>query len=151
MPINYFLASIVSYLGLLVGVILTKLAPEEQSAGRKYFVLAKQILFFLMAAFLLVYYKINFILSLFLLLFLAIIMINKQLKLDKPVFDYVFLGIIFSISSGITGLFIIESALIFLYGPPFASLAFNPKRNNYREVFAYNLWFFVPVVLLYPI
>ena len=147
--INYLLASILSYLGLLAGIILVRMAPEEQKPGEKYFILIKKILFFLIMAFLLVYYKINLIFSSFLLLFLLILMIIKKIKLEKSALAYFFLGIIFFLSSKMADLFIIESVLVFLYGIPAASLTFNVKRKNYLEVFVKNLWFFVPIILLY--
>ena len=62
--LNYFLVSIISYLGLLLGVILIRLAPEEQRPGKRYFILIKKILFFLILVFLLFFYKIHAILSL---------------------------------------------------------------------------------------
>jgi len=149
MPINYFLASLVSYLGLLLGIILIKLAPEEQKPGKKYFILLKKILFFLVIAFLLFFHKINFIFSLLLLIFIIILTLNKKIKLEKSGFVYFFLGIVFFLSSKIFNLFVIESILIFLYGIPTASLIFKVKKNNYKEIFVKNSWFFIPVILLY--
>ena len=145
--INYLLASIISYLGLLAGAILIKIAPEEQKPGKKYFILIKKIIFFLAIAFLLVYYKINLIFSLLALLFAGIIVASR--KLEKYEFAYFFLGIIFFLGSKITGLFIIESVLVFLYGIPAASLAFNAKKKNYRDIFLKNALFFAPVILLF--
>ena len=147
--INYLLASILSYLGLLAGIILIRMAPEEQKPGEKYFILIKKILFFLIMAFLLVYYKINLIFSSFLLLFLLILMIIKKIKLEKSALAYFFLGIIFFLSSKITDLFIIESVLVFLYGIPAASLIFNINKKKYRDIFLKNALFFIPVILLF--
>ena len=145
--INYLLASIVSYLGLLVGIILVRVAPEEQKPGKKYFILIKKIIFFLIVAFLLVYYKINFIFSLLALLIIGIIIIGK--KLEKSEFAYFLLGIVFFISSKMADLFIIESVLVFLYGITAASLLLNLKKKNYVELFIKNLWFFTPIISLY--
>ncbi|MBU90355.1 hypothetical protein CMO94_02335 [Candidatus Woesearchaeota archaeon] len=145
--LTFFLASIIAYLGLLFGVILIKLAPEEQKPGKKYFILLKKILFLFIIAFLSFYYKINFIFLILLLIFIIVLMLNKKLNLDKSALVYLLLGIIFYLSSKIPDLFVIESVLIFLYGVPNASLIF--KRKNYYEVFVKNLWFFIPVILLY--
>jgi hypothetical protein len=145
--LTFFLASIIAYLGLLFGVILIKLAPEEQKPGKKYFILLKKILFLFIIAFLSFYYKINFIFLILLLIFIIVLMLNKKLNLDKSALVYILLGIIFYLSSKIPDLFVIESVLIFLYGVPNASLIF--KRKNYYEVFVKNLWFFIPVILLY--
>ena len=139
---TYFLASIISYLGLLAGVILVKMAPEEQNPGKKYFILIKKIIFLLIIAFLLAYYQINFIFSSFLLLFLFILMLAKKIRLEKSALAYFFLGIVLSLSSKFTDLFIIESALVFLYGIAAGSLLLKQKSENYREIFVSNLWFF---------
>ncbi|MBI2134728.1 hypothetical protein HYU09_01950 [Candidatus Woesearchaeota archaeon] len=147
--INYFLASIISYIGLLAGIMLIKMAPEEQKPGRKYFILIKKIIFFLMIAFLLFYYRINVILALSALLFIGIIIAAGKLRLEKSALVYFLLGIIFFLSSKITDLFAIESTLIFLYGIPAASLLFDYKKRNYVEIFVRNLWFFVPALSLY--
>jgi hypothetical protein len=147
--LNYFLVSVLAYLGLLVGVILIKLAPEEQKPGKKYFILLKKILFFLTITFLLFFYKINFILSLLFLFFILILILNKKIKLEKSYLVYLLLGIIFYLSSKIFDLFVIESVIIFLYGISNASLNLNLKKRNYYNVLIINLWFFVPVILLY--
>ncbi len=147
--ITYFLASIISYLGLLAGVILVKMAPEEQNPGKKYFILIKKIIFLLIIAFLLLYYRINLIFSSFLLLFLFILMLAKKIRLEKSALAYFFLGIVLSLSSKFMDLFIIESVLVFLYGIAAASLLLKQKSKNYREIFVNNLWFFAPVVILY--
>ncbi len=149
MQIDYFLASIIAYLGLLLGVILIKLAPEEQKPGKKYFILLKKISFFLIIVSFLFFYKVNIILTTILLVFVIVLMLNNKLNLSKSSLVYFFLGIIFYLSSKITELFVIESVLIFLYGIPAASLIL--KRKNYFDVFVRNLWFFVPVILLYLI
>ncbi len=147
MQIDYFLASIIAYLGLLLGVILIKLAPEEQKPGKKYFILLKKISFFLILVVLLFFYKVNIILTAILLVFVIVLMLNKKLNLTKSAQVYFFLGIVFYLSSKITDLFVIESVLIFLYGVPAASLEL--KKKNYFDIFVKNLWFFVPVIILY--
>ena len=145
--INYFLASIIAYLGLLLGVILIKLAPEEQKPGKRYFILFKKILFFLIIVSILFFYEVNIIFTTVLLLFVIVLMLNRKINLNKSYLVYFFLGIIFFFSSKIFNLFIIESVLIFLYGIPNAPLIL--KRKNYYDVFLKNLWFFIPVILLY--
>jgi len=56
-------------------------------------------------------------------------------------FAYFFLGIIFFLSGKVTGLFAIESVLVFLYGIPAGSLIFNIKKKNYRDIFLKNALF----------
>jgi len=50
---NYFFASIISFLGLLIGIILVKIAPEEQKTLQKKFSLARKFLLLLIFIFVL--------------------------------------------------------------------------------------------------
>ena len=92
--LSYFLASIIAYLGLLLGIILIRLAPEEQRSGKKYFILLKKILFFLIIVSILFFYKVNIILTTVLLLFMIILMLNRKINLDKLPMVYILLGVI---------------------------------------------------------
>ena len=147
--LSYFLASILSYLGLLLGIILIKLASEEQKPGKKYFILLKKILFFLIIAPLLFYYKTNPVLAIILLAFVVISILNKKINLERSSRVYFFLGVVFYLSSKFLNLFVIESILIFLYGIDHASLMLDLRKRNYLHIFAKSLWFFVPLILLY--
>ena len=154
MPItylNYFLASIIAYLGLLLGIILIKLAPEEQKPGTQYFILLKKILFFIALVAILFFYKVNIIFTTVLLLFVIILMLNKKINLDKSGLVYFFLGILFYLSSKILNLFVIESVLIFLYGITNSSIILDLKKKNYYGIILKNIWFFIPVIVLYLI
>lgn len=147
--LSYFLASITAYLGLLVGLILIKMAPEEQKPGKRYFILLKKILFFAILALPLYYFKINILFSLGWLSFVAALMLGNKLKLDKSYFIYFLFGILFYLGSIFIDLFVVEAVLIFLYGIPNASLMLSLKKKNYNEVLIKNLPFFVPVAILY--
>ena len=147
--LSYFLASLIAYLGLLVGLILIKMAPEEQKPGKRYFILLKKILFFILFIPILYFYGINIIFSLALLSFVAALMLGNKLKLDKSYLVYFLLGIFFYLGSRFIELFVVEAVLILLYGIPNASLMLSLKKNNYNEIFINNLLFFVPVISLY--
>jgi len=149
--LTYFLASLIAYLGLLVGIILITMAPEEQKHGRKYFIFLKKFLFFMLFIPILYYYKINQVFSLALLSFVAALILGNRLKLDKSYLIYFLLGISFYLGSRFIDLFVMEAVLIFLYGMSDASLAFSLKKKNYYEIFIKNLSFFVPVAILYLI
>jgi len=152
MPItylNYFLASVIAYLGLLVGTILIRMAPEEQKPGKKYFTLIKKIILFLIIVSFFVYLKTNLLILSLLLISALILFTNRKITLESTVLVYLMLGIFFSLSSKIFDLFIIESTLIFFYGISTASFVFNPRKRNYNDVFIKNLVFFIPVILLY--
>lgn len=145
--LTYLLASLIAYLGLLVGIILIRMAPEEQKPGKKYFIFLKKILFTLILVPMFYFYNLNIIFSLALLCLLAALILGNKLKLDKPYLIYLLLGILFYLSARFIDLFVIEAVLIFLYGVPDASLAFSLKKKNYGEIFIKNLLFFVPAIL----
>ncbi|MBI2651333.1 hypothetical protein HYX01_02590 [Candidatus Woesearchaeota archaeon] len=146
--LTYFLASIASYSGLLLGIILIKLAPEEQNPGKRYFILLQKIILLAALIFLLAFYKVELIISAIIIL-AAILLLNKKIIPEKTGFAYIFLGTIFYLSSKIFDLFVIEASLIFLFGVPTSSLIFNYKKKNYNDVFTKNLWFFVSAILIY--
>ena len=97
------------------------------------------------------FYKINIILTVILLFFVIILMLNKKINLGKLGLVYFFLGVVFYLSyfSKIFNLFTIETVLIFLFGIPTSSLVLKLKKKDYYNIFVKNLWFFVPIVLLY--
>ena len=145
MPFSYFAAAIISYLGLLGGIILTKLAPEEQIPGKPYFSLFKKIIFSISIAVFLFFYA-NIYITVIVLSFLFLLFATKKLHLEKNQLVYLLLGIIFVLSTTYQNLLILQSILIFIYGLPVASLLL--KKNNYKEIVAKTIYFFIPVLLL---
>ena len=102
--INYFFASVVSFLGLLIGIILVKIAPEEQKPLEKYFVLLRRILLLLIFIFLMFYYigKVFYILTLASYL---VFLLFVEYKLDDSIINLV--GFV-----EVTGFFVADSELI---------------------------------------
>lgn len=148
--INYFFASIISYLGLLIGMLLIKIAPEEQKPLEKYFILMRNILLLLIFIFIIFYYFKGYLIlfsliGYFLFLLFVEFKINDSLK--KSIITYIILGILFFLSSKNLNLFVIESSLILLYGLPTASLIYN-KKEYYKIIF-YNLGFIILANLLF--
>lgn len=150
--LNYFLASAISYLGLLAGIILVKIAPEEQKPLRKYFEWLRKIILLLVFLFLIFYYSNNLAYIAALLIYFAFI-IFVEYKIGnlpkKSIIIYTALGIIFYLSSKNLNLFTIESSLIFLYGFPTASIMFRKKEKNYPEIFLYNIGYIIIANLAY--
>lgn len=152
--ITYFSASIISFLGLLIGILLIKIAPEEQKPLEKYFVLLRKILLLLIFVFIIFFYYTNWFYVLILMIYLVFLLffeykINELLK--RSIFIYTLLGILFFLSLKNTNLFAIESTLILLYGVSTASLLFNKKENNYFKIIFYNIGFVIIATLLYLI
>jgi len=150
--INYFFASLISFSGLLIGMTLARIAPEEQKPLQKYFVLAKKALLFLIFIFLMFFYFNNHLNLLVLsayLIFLLLVEYKINGLLKKSIITYILLGILFFLSSKNTNLFTIESSLILLHGMPAASLMYNKKEKNHYKVIFYNIGFVVIANLLF--
>lgn len=149
--INYFLTNIAIFLGLIIGIILAYIAPEELKAGKKYFILLQNILLALILFLLLFFYKFNsrWSLVISLVLFLSLYFyLNKNQKIKY--IDYAFLGIVFYLSSKNINLFLLESSLIFIYGLPTGSLLTNIKKRNILEIVLKNISFIIiPLILFF--
>lgn len=150
--INYFSASIISFSGLLIGIILMKIAPEEQKPLKKYFDIARKILLALIFAFLFFYSYNNYanfgVLTAY---FAFSLFIEYKIK-DLPkrnIMIYALLGILFFLSSKNTNLFVIESSLILLYWLPTASTIYNKKIKNEYKILPYNIGFLIIANLLF--
>jgi len=150
--INYFFASVVSFLGLLIGIILTRIAPEEQKPLSKYFGLARKILLLIIFVFLMFYYfnKTFYLLILFIYLIFAVIIEYRIRDLSrKSMITYILLGILFYLSKNNLNLFVIESSLILLHGVITASLLYDRKLKNHFRLLFYNMGFLIIANVLY--
>lgn len=150
--INYFFASLISFLGLLIGIMLVNIAPEEQKPLKKYFVFIRRILLLIMFIFLLFFYfKDYFNLMALFGYFILLSFIEYKVidSLKKSIITYSLLGILFFLSSKNINLFTIESSLILLYGLPTASLLYNRKEKNIYKIIFYNAGFVVISNLLF--
>ena len=150
--INYFFASAISFFGIVVGILLVRIAPEEQKPLEKYFILSRKILLLLIVIFAIFYYY-NDHFNLLVLVVYSIFMLFIEIKihdlLRKSIIIYSLLGILFFLSSTNINFFAIESSLILLYGLPTASLMYKAKEKNYHQVIFYNLGFIIIANLLY--
>ncbi len=150
--INYFFGSLISFLGLLIGIFLIRIAPEEQLPLKKYFVKLRKLLLLLIFVFLVFYFFNNpLYLSVLIFYFLFIIFIEYKISdlLRKSMIIYIIMGIFFYLSSNNTNLFAIESSLILLYGIPAASLIYSKKEKNISKIIFYNIGFIVISNLLF--
>ena len=147
--LNYSLISLISFLGLLVGIILAFTAKEELKPGKKYFMLMQKITLLMILIFLLNFFNINLYLRITIyVLFILLMAINIKSQIIYPV-----LGIVFFISSKNSELFIINSILIFLYGFPtgslFAKKIIKKKKSFvFKRVILTYFWFVLIAVVL---
>jgi len=151
--INYFIASLISFFGLILGIILVSIAPEEQKPGKKYFILLQNLFFILSVVFLLYFLEIDmgiiFLTAVLLTYYFSRIKIKDYFS--KSEFLYFLLAIIFFLSSKNTSLFLTESVILFLFGMPTGSLLFDRKKKNYFKVVLRSIIFLVVALLLFLI
>lgn len=150
---NYFLASIISFSGLAIGVALVKIAPEEKKPLEKYFLWFRRALLMLIFVFIIFYYYKNLpYLASLILCFVFLLFFEFRLNsLRKSVLDYAAFSFVFFISSKNVSLFAIESSLILLYGVPAASYLYAKKSKNNYKILLYNALFLVIANLLFII
>ncbi|MEM4260659.1 MAG: hypothetical protein QXG00_05475 [Candidatus Woesearchaeota archaeon] len=135
-PLIYFLLLILSYSGLFVGLILSRVAFEELESGKKYFLIIQFLLWIIITNLIIFYY--NDLLFVIIGALLVILMFILKFVLQNKSYhiDYLVLGILFYYSSGYTNLMLINSTAIFLYGFFTASLiVLNSEINNNKDVF----------------
>jgi hypothetical protein len=138
--LNYFLISLVVFAGLIGGWLVGIIAKEELKPGKKYLVLLEKFLFsavFLIA----IIFVVNNI-------WLSIIFVGALVYLlgtDGPVKDilvYVLFGVAFYLS--VERLFLLQAALMFVYGFPAGSL-----EKGVKEIIVKYAWFIPIAVLLF--
>ena len=128
--LNYSLISLISFSGLLIGMILAFTAEEELKNGKKYFLLLQKLILLLILIFLLNFFNINLYLRITIyILFIALITFSIKSQIIYPI-----LAVVFFLSSKNPGLFITNSILIFLYGFPTGSL-FAKKLIKKKKLF----------------
>jgi len=130
------LESILAFVGLLVGVLLGKLTPEEFKSGKKYFMLLSKIFLFIII--LILIYLLGFSYWLVGILFGLIV-------------AYFFRNIYFYLGLAVfSGGNIFASFFVFLFGLPYGTLVYNIKKYN-NKILVDALFFFVSaIVLLVP-
>jgi len=147
--INYSLISLISFSGLLIGMVLAFTAKEELEPGKKYFILLQKLTLLLILIFLLNFFNINLYLRIIIyVLFIFLMTINIKSQIIYPA-----LATVFFLSSKNPELFITNSILIFLYGFPAGSL-FAKKLIKKKKLFVLKniflnyFWFVVIAIIL---
>ena len=134
--LNYFLVSFLSWLGIISGIILLKIAPEEKKPLAKVFSSVSGAAFVMIFLFSIYFFydRVEYIaglLSAALLLFFF----RKLGSARRLMTTYFALGLIFFISMQNMNLFIINSSLIFVYGTGKASELYSPRKKEYGFVY----------------
>ena len=109
---------LLSISGLLMGVILSRLAREELSAGKKYFVLLYRIFFLLLS--LIITYFLSFPIILFFFFFALVLLLLDLKKSYRSQFYLHYL--LFIVGYFLSGKQIIVAVFIFLYSLPVGTI-----------------------------
>ncbi len=147
--LNYSLISLMSFSGLLIGMILAFTAKEELEPGKKYFILLQKLTLLLILIFLLNFFNINLYLRITIyILFIFLMTINIKSQIIYPL-----LAVVFFLSSRDMNLFVTNSILIFFYGFPTGSLfakKLTKKKKSFvlKNIFLNYFWFVVIAVIL---
>ena len=123
--LNYVLALVFSFLGVLAGLGLGYFAKEELRHGRKYFLWMQNIILVIAGIFVL--YSLNLNLILFIVLGLALTLVLAYFE-PNAIIGYGLLALLVFLSIGNDNLFILMTSLVFLYGFPTGSLFLIRKK-----------------------
>jgi hypothetical protein len=143
---NYLLVCIVSYSGLLAGVIVSLLAKEELVAGRKYFLLMQNVV--LSSIFVIGLYSIN--LSWYAAAFGGLLVVFLLYWLRKrPLIHFIYplFAVLMYFASMNGDVFQIVASLVFLYGIPTSALHISFKKS-YASLFYWTASFVIISFLL---
>ena len=147
--LNYSLVSIISFSGLLIGMLLAFTAKEELEPGKKYFLLLQKLTLLLILIFLLNFFNVGIYSRITMyILFIALMTFNIKSQVVYPI-----LAIVFFLSSKDINLFITNSILIFFYGFPtgslFAKKLIKKKKSFvFKKIFLTHFWFILIVIVL---
>ncbi len=158
--LNYSLLSLLSFLGIVVGIILVKIAPEEQKPGKTYLIAMQNILIILSVVFFVIYiinnlYLLNnwiyngIIILAALFLAVYIIKIKDKDNFIKSGIAYLFFGFIFFLSLNNSNLLLIQAVIILLFGMPTGSILFDIKKKNQVKVLLNHILFLIIPLVLY--
>jgi len=147
--LNYFLISLIVYLGLAAGIIISYMAKEELKPGKRYFILAHNIILAFILFFILEFLNTNIYLVLFLPLIFTTFLFNYTNTYQKSYALYPILGAFFYIASKNINQLLIISTLILFYGFLIGSLQIDLKKKNYFQILYKNLLFFICLILFF--
>lgn len=127
---------IVSFLGLIIGMIIAKFTKEELKQGKKYFILIKKTILLIIAIILLNYSYGNYI---WIIPGLVIGYFLKEI--------YFYLGLALSLSF-IINQDLFTSTLIFLFGLPEGTLIYYKNKPLIKKTLLNLILFLIPFIVL---
>lgn len=140
--IENILIVLIAFLGLVFGILFSRLAKEEIKPGEKYFKILEKIILFILVIALLYYAWNNLLLTI--IGFIIGIFVSSIFKIK-----YFYLGFAMMLGFLVSKEFsLIIASLILLYGLPYGSREFFNKKFM-DKVFLYFLFFIIPFVFLF--
>jgi len=137
MPLlNQLLSLLFSLTGIIFGIILAKIAPEELVLGKRYFKLIKEVLIYgiiLFSIFLFIYEKQYWWIIIPIIYLIAYLLKIRKIKLlDQEISNYssfIILSLVSILFVPESKLQIIIPTLMFLYGFPSGTLLYSDKNK----------------------
>lgn len=142
--LNYILASVIAYLGLVAGIIVIYFAKEEQKPGMPYFLLLQNLLVCISVSFLIYFLKLNIFINISL-TFLTLLVLFLIKSIKKTYIIYPILGLILFASSQSQAFIAIQCSLVFLIGLSTSALLYDQKKTtqSIAKILLYHLPFLV--------
>jgi hypothetical protein len=148
---SYFFPMLIVFSGIIVGVVLGIIAPEELRPGKQYMKVFQNIVFALAVLILMFMFE----LPIWAILVAAIVVTVAELLYfdsDISIAAYTVFALLFFISSKQQSIFVVESSLIFLYGLPTGSMYLldNLKKSSaviFADIFL-NYGIFIVIGLI---
>jgi hypothetical protein len=130
-------------MGLAVGIVISYMAKEELKPGKRYFIMAHNIILAFILFFILEFLNANVYLTLFFPLIFVIFLFYYSEIYKKSYVLYPILGTFFYIVSKNPKMLLLMSTLIFFYGFLIGSLQIDLKSKNYFKIILQNVLFFI--------
>lgn len=140
---------VISYLGLLAGFFLNRIAKEEMAVGKKYFYQLQRIIFFVLLIIFLIWMGLNWILIAIITVLLVILSEYLQIfrkQMANPII-YGLLGIAIALLQD-TKYLQLFAGLVFLYGIMAGSF-FTEKKDDWKSLLRNNLLYIIAGIVLF--
>ena len=151
----YFLTSLIVFFGLIVGMLLIFIAPEEKKPGLKYFFALQCVLISLLVGIFLLFYGNDIYWALLSSVIILLAMVYHRQKMDNR-WLYALFGFIIFWSRIDDALFLLVSSILFLYGLASGSLLANNRKkmssflfivkSYWGFIFVANGFYFLPLL-----
>jgi hypothetical protein len=151
MELRFFILLAISYLGPILGVIISYFSKEEIQEGKKYFRILKSFIFLVILSLFLNHLALPYFISIPVSSMLALFLYfceKRITQINPEIFYYSFFSVVFYETIKISPIY---AVLIFIYGIPAASIQFedNYFLKNIWKAISGNLIFLLLSICLY--